>query len=418
MRKKLSLASGLLAALVSGGLWVSPQNSGAAAGFSYPSKVKEWTVMVYMNGKSDLEENDFENINNMETAGSSKEVNVVAEYARTRGQKNDFTGDGDWTGSRRYYIQKDIDSKKINSPVLAQFARPDMGDWRHLAAFIRWAKTNFPARRYMLVLRHHGGGWIDPRPSPKAMSYDDEMGTFIATVDMGKIFQEAGPVDIYLNDVCLMQSLETLYEVRDGAKYVIGSEDLSYGYYYYKLIKGLTDRPALSTEEAVSMTINTYGEAHTGHVYAGAIMEYQASAVKTAASGDFYRLLSAWAAAARQSGDRKALIAARDVVKRFSQPAYADLKNFLDIYIARADIALPGAARPLNAARALKEQFENRMLFKNMRIGRGFDPAGGLSVYIPSKDSPMSLWLVQYKKLGVSSVPAWTDFLSWLGELK
>ena len=187
MRKKLSLASGLLAALVSGGLWVSPQNSGAAAGFSYPSKVKEWTVMVYMNGKSDLEENDFENINNMETAGSSKEVNVVAEYARTRGQKNDFTGDGDWTGSRRYYIQKDIDSKKINSPVLAQFARPDMGDWRHLAAFIRWAKTNFPARRYMLVLRHHGGGWIDPRPSPKAMSYDDEMGTFIATVDMGNI---------------------------------------------------------------------------------------------------------------------------------------------------------------------------------------------------------------------------------------
>ena len=46
---------------------------------SKPQPVKEWTVMVYMNGKNDLEAAGFLDLDEMERVGSSDQVNILAE---------------------------------------------------------------------------------------------------------------------------------------------------------------------------------------------------------------------------------------------------------------------------------------------------------------------------------------------------
>ncbi|HOW89803.1 MAG TPA: clostripain-related cysteine peptidase, partial [Elusimicrobiales bacterium] len=123
---------------------------------------KEWTIMVFMNGKSNIESFAVRDLNRIETSGSSDRVNIVAELGRSRGLDGDTEEDGDWTGVRRYLVTKDQDPGRIASPVLMDLGAADMGDHREVASFVKWAKAEFPAKRYMLIIWDHGWGWIDP----------------------------------------------------------------------------------------------------------------------------------------------------------------------------------------------------------------------------------------------------------------
>src|SRR3989339_2075603 len=95
-----------------------------------PLPVKEWTVMIYMNGKSNVEQFALRDMNRMEAAGSTGRLNVVVELGRMKGQEGDTNADGDWTGSRRYLVTKDSDPEHITSPVLMKKPVTDMGDYR------------------------------------------------------------------------------------------------------------------------------------------------------------------------------------------------------------------------------------------------------------------------------------------------
>ena len=102
---------------------------------------KEWTVLFYFNGKSELETYAIKNFKELETIGSSDNVNFVAELGRMRKQQADDYSNGDWTGIRRYYIEKKP-GRLIGSPALETTTKVDMGDWRHLRDFINWGMVH------------------------------------------------------------------------------------------------------------------------------------------------------------------------------------------------------------------------------------------------------------------------------------
>ena len=77
--------------------------------------VANWTVMVYVNAKNNLERFGLSNINDMEKVGSTNKFKIAVELGRLGTYD---TGDGGWKGERRYIIQKDKDTKHITSPVL------------------------------------------------------------------------------------------------------------------------------------------------------------------------------------------------------------------------------------------------------------------------------------------------------------
>ena len=121
------------------------------------SGLPEWTVIVYSAADDDvLEENMWFDVNEMELVGSNSQMNIVVQMDRyDRG----FTGDGDWSDTRRYLIQQDNDLNHIASPVVQSIGEADMGDPQTLEDFVTWAIQNYPAKKYALIMSDHGGGW-------------------------------------------------------------------------------------------------------------------------------------------------------------------------------------------------------------------------------------------------------------------
>ena len=162
---------------------------------------KEWTVMMYLNGNNDLQSVAVYNQLLAESVGSGKDVDVVAQLSKMQPRSDTYNDAGEWVGARRYYIQKSTSPSEIKSPVLWEKTPIDMGDYRELAGFIKWAKTEFPAKRYMLILFGHGLGMYDRRSdtelNSKAASFDDVTGNYISVPQMRMALKEAGGVDIY-----------------------------------------------------------------------------------------------------------------------------------------------------------------------------------------------------------------------------
>jgi hypothetical protein len=102
-----------------------------------------------------------------------------------------------------------------------------MGSPQTLADFTAWAKKFYPAQRYCLIIWNHGNGWrrgIDEDYLTRGVSYDDETNNHI---DTWQLQQAIGGTkwDILSWDASLMQMMEVAYEVREVAKYVVGSEE-------------------------------------------------------------------------------------------------------------------------------------------------------------------------------------------------
>ena len=389
----------------------APASAASSKAAALPLAPKKWTVMVYMNGKSNLEGNSFARLNNLEFVGSGSDMNIVAEYSRMRGQKDDFKGDGDWTGARRYYIIRDNDPAVLASPVLKRYDSVDSGDWRRVAEFIKWAKTNFPAERYILLYRFHGGGWADPVRT-KAMNYDDETGSFTATAEMPKIFREAGPVDLYLSDVCMMQSLEVLYGLKDYVKVAVGAENLSYGFSYYRSFSAIAANPGVSTRALAKRFLEDYK-----NIYASGGLSYQLSAVDASALADMSTELRRWTGAVMRVNDRAAVLAAKKGVKRAYLPQYADLRIFAQLLLDTLDKSRPGAAELRSETAALFEALDNRLLLGNITMGKTAAGLGGVTVYVPNGEND-DRYLGQHAALPFGKSSGWTDFARYLSDIK
>ena len=72
---------------------------------------QKWLVMIYADADDEiLEEDIYFDLNELETVGSTDRVQIVTQIDRFNGA---FSGDGDWTGTRRYFITKDDDLTRL-----------------------------------------------------------------------------------------------------------------------------------------------------------------------------------------------------------------------------------------------------------------------------------------------------------------
>lgn len=244
-----------------------------------------WTIMIFMNGDSDLEPNAMEDLNEIEAglAGGENKVHVVVLVDRSPG---DDTSDGDWKGTRLYYMQYDsgglngtVISKRLAGMGLSDTGDSDeknMGDPAVLAAFVDYVKAYFPATNTMLVIWNHGDGWRSKTSSQniptillqkeimltssrkektpfssiftlpeketilpsvvsakrndvlKGISWDASSGDELYNSEVRTALTGKG-ITILGADACLMGMLETAYEWRSLAEYLIASPDTTLG---------------------------------------------------------------------------------------------------------------------------------------------------------------------------------------------
>ncbi|MGA1872137.1 MAG: clostripain-related cysteine peptidase [Thermoplasmatota archaeon] len=244
--------------LATGAMLLIPEN-GEAQG----DDIADWTFMVYLDADNNLESAGIDDMNEMEKVGSTDRVHIVVEMDRIDGYD---TTNGDWTGARRFHIERDNDPLNINSPVMEDLGEVNMGDPAELIRFVDWSVRNYPAEKYALVLWDHGGAFRgicfdDTVPGLAEGEYDA-----INMTDMNyaaeKIYQLAGNrrIDLWGFDACLMAQVAVLYEIKDFAKVGVASgyNEPGDGWAYDPVLEPLVDDPAMDERELAEIIVHEY----------------------------------------------------------------------------------------------------------------------------------------------------------------
>ncbi len=363
---------------------------------AYSPKVdKEWTIMVFVNGKNNLEPYALKDMNEMEMIGSSDKVNVVTEVGRIAGY--DST-DGDWKTARRYLVKKDNDIKKITSPIVQEIAKVDMGDYKHLVEFTKWAQTNYPAKRYMLIIWNHGAGWIKSRGmnDPKGISYDDQTGNHITTPQFGMAMKAIGKIDVIGTDACLMQMPEVNYEIKDYVDYIVASEETEPGdgYTYNLMLGPLVAKPTMLGAELGKLAVDAYSD-HYG------TQDHTQSLVLASAMNGFIPVVNKFVAAAMAANEKALIKTAMGSAQSYAYAENKDLVHFLSLYAASSKDANVKAA-----AQALQDYVTKTLVLHN-RVNSTYSDSHGLAIYMPNYTN------ASYAELAWSRDGQWDEFIGW-----
>jgi len=288
---------------------------------------KEWTFLVYCAADNDLAPFGLIDVNEMETVGSTDQVDIVVQFDGSEEYSPDAKG------SCRYHIQKDDDFEHVTSPVVQDLGEVDMGSRKTLTDFLEWGVKNYPAKKYMVVLWNHGTGWYESvdamtldftapkdvqdlieaveqiqggggkadldkyvaskrvqhllkrrvslrpfKPSKKtsvtgavskAICIDESTGTATAlsTTDIGKALQTVrekhlggGRLEVVGFDACLMGMIEVMHELRNDARWGVGSAktEPGDGWPYDKVLARLVANPSMNGKELGTIVADEY----------------------------------------------------------------------------------------------------------------------------------------------------------------
>ncbi|MDO5455697.1 MAG: clostripain-related cysteine peptidase, partial [Eubacteriales bacterium] len=175
-----------------------------------------------------------------------------AEYMFTRGMKD------------RSYARYTARDGKLEK-VMDLPSTTCMTEGETLTDFIRWAKENYPADRYMLVLWDHGGGLAGGYGYDMLNDRQDGNMLMICS-DFVEAVKEAGvKFDMIGFDTCLMQDIDFAYKLEPYTDYYLASEESEsgFGWNYTLAFSELAKNPGISTEEFGTCMISNFDPYNT-----------------------------------------------------------------------------------------------------------------------------------------------------------
>ena len=222
-----------------------------------PTDKKKWCVMVYFAADVDLGSAAMADLEQMKAAGSSGEVDLLAQV-----------NSGGSQSIRRYHLHKDtylqedlITNRNANDEEQLLY---NVDAKQDLIEFVRWCATRSEAEHYALILWGHGQGWKADNPDPCfvpgagnprksihqqleilaaekrefAASLPASMPTTLLNGETGfldnkalrEVLAEAKKtfgqnIDILGMDACLMAMAEICCQVSDSVNYLVACED-------------------------------------------------------------------------------------------------------------------------------------------------------------------------------------------------
>ncbi len=428
----------------------TPAPAGAAQGAT-------WTVMLYQDADDKILEQDiYVDLNEAERVGSSEQVQIVAQLDRFRAG---YTGDGDWTSARRYYVTNDPDLNRIGSDLVEELGEVNMADAGTLIDFVAWAVENYPAEKYALILSDHGmgwpGGWSDPtatgggdRNLPLSSAIGDQL--YLHEIDqaLGEIRQRTGVEQFELlgMDACLMGHLEVYSALQPHARYAVASQETepALGWAYAAFLEALAANPGMNGAELGEQIVNSYirddqrivdDQARADFIGRGSPLQslfgassgpsaaqitQQLFATATLSAVDLQKLPALMQALNElvvllQGSDQRSVAQARSYAQSFTSvfgrevpPSYIDLGNFVEL------AARTGGQRDIaEAANSLQTELEN-VVIANIN-GPKKPGANGVSIYFPNSQlyqSPMAgpqSYNVAAERFATESL--WDEFL-------
>lgn len=174
---------------------------------------KKWTVMVYMDADNNLDGAGINDIFEMQTIGSSSDVDVVVLLDRW----HETCG---FNGSVILHVRAGW-----NETVWGGWSDDyelNMGDSETLTWFINYTFESFPADRYALILWDHGGNW-------EGICWDWTNDDYLTMEEIEEALANSvvDKIDLLGFDACLMGSIEVAYTMKLSGKagVMVASED-------------------------------------------------------------------------------------------------------------------------------------------------------------------------------------------------
>jgi len=388
---------------------------------------REWLIMVYMAGVNDLGILGYvdKNINAMESVKFENTVSVIAHYSAIR--SDEYNSLHFPNGSETLHIRHDSNINKITSPVISS-GHTDMGDWKQLDRFVAINIRRFPAKKTMLIVWGHGGG-------NKGVAFDDVSNNYISVSQLGsalkKITDRTGrKLDIFATDASFMQTASVIYEIKDYAKVVVGSEESipGQGYPYRSILTDLNVNPKIEAREFSNIIVRNYADYYsdTG-ITVSTVRNYMdskyrggttISAVDTTLMPQFVKLLNNWVSTITSSANDLNEVAKLPVSGNiFTFGSFnvekgarsIDLCDFID----HADNVLPDGSQAKEKGAILRNFIINDLIISHRgtgirkETGWPYDKrTRGLAVYMPKM-----IYASNYNEWIFARDSFWDDFI-------
>lgn len=366
---------------------------------------KKWLVAIHMAADNNLYSAGLKDLNEIEAglndagpAAENLEVVVLFDGAR-QGDSAVYRMKADPAG-----LNNTIISEKIDNPVAKPGSEIDSGDGKVFAAFTDWVTQTFPAEKVSISIWNHGGGAV--RRGAQGLTFEmllpsqvaslhgiqtrfsdgsrnfasDDNGGEMKMADLNPALSAAvrnhgGPIDIMGFDTCLMNYVETAYQIKGLAKVLVASEELEPGdgWEYRSYIGGLAQNVGWNAAQLGKHMVDTYIKSYATGVQRGSDITLSAIDVNVVAN-ELAPALSAFGneLAAGLPGNKAAIDAARSKTQTFYNRDAADLGHFLQLYASA--VRSQGATAVMNA-------------YGKAVIANGFDRynpnATGSQIYFP-----------------------------------
>lgn len=180
---------------------------------------KPWTVMIYAAADNNLHSYIQQDISSIELAAHNTCLNLVLLW------------DGAALNDSAYYhlsFDPHMSTWAAYTEGVDKWAKGEvnMGDPANLELFVQWAKANYPASHYALVIRDHGDGL-------GGMQEDDQSDDYLTIPELDQALDTitssgANPLDLVFMDACLMGMLEDAYQFRTQIGVYVASEDVTW----------------------------------------------------------------------------------------------------------------------------------------------------------------------------------------------
>ncbi len=372
----------------------------------------EWTVLVFVAADNNIEMAALLDLNEMEVIGSTADVNIVVQVDRAEYYAN---ADGDWTEARRYYIQQDQDPAQITSPVLQNLGEIDSGSADAVADFAIWGITNYPARKYMLVLWDHGGAWASHFSDEQAGT-DATLPDLVSALDRVRAETGLAQFEVLGFDMCLMGQMEVFQTITPYARYGIGSQENEPGAgWYYLFLEQLTLNPQMDGAELGRHVVDYYMYFFTDvlemdDVYGLSVVDLGQSAQMAGAMDQLV--------AAVQANPQASLSAVSDARNNtlayggFDDPQYYEVWSSVDLYQFAdllADLSTVPAVQ--QAAQGVMQSVDRYVIYEDHHYW--LDGSHGVSVYFPANRYAYQLvdFDERYPREAPASMASWVTFL-------
>jgi len=364
----------------------------------------EWTILMYLDGHNDLYQALTNELNLLNNVTSTAGINVVILAGLS--QTNPLTS--------LYYFHNGT-LQELNS-YYCNFGNPS-----YLQEFLSYGIQNYPAKKYMVVIKNHGSGWKTraKKNISRDIAYDEIYGDSLTIPELRSALYYTKillgkKIDLLYLDACLMGTIEVDYEIKDMANYLVSSEAIGWSgnTRWDILFNQLVTDPTISADSLGILTAQTYFDSY---------IEPRTIAVKNLSKiEDIVKDIYNFAHYLRPyvSSHKTTIMNLRNQTQSFA-PYLGGPNEYIDLYQFAELIRINSGMTNINLLNSiikLEQDIESSLLYEN---NSGYLPGtvNGYSIWFPEDINTYNLGKTKYEQLLFTIVPLGKEWEIFLEEI-